>query len=155
MRLAGSNWMDLTAYVPQNIIDLLSTFLPNRRAEVGPLRQALEADDWVRLQHLAERMYALGNPYGFRQITTFGRFMREACANKDRPAVHALIHDYETYLSKVTIVEVEAPMPREVLTPNAREALLAMMAAPNDGGRRRRRTGGGGGSRTTRKERQT
>ena len=57
-------------------------------------------------------MYALGNPYGFRQITTFGRFMREACANKDRPAVHALIHDYETYLSKVTIVEVEAPMPR-------------------------------------------
>ena len=122
--------MDLTAYVPQNIIDLLSTFLPNRRAEVGQLRQALEADDWVRLQHLAERMYALGNPYGFRQITTFGRFMREACANKDRPAVYALIHDYETYLSKVTIVEVEAPMPREVLTPNAREALLAMMAAP-------------------------
>ena len=146
MRLAGSNWMDLTAYVPQNIIDLLSTFLPNRRAEVGQLRQALEADDWVRLQHLAERMYALGNPYGFRQITTFGRFMREACANKDHHHVEGCQH---------RVVEVEAPLPREVLTPNAREALLAMMAAPNDGGRRRRRTGGGGGSRTTRKERQT
>ena len=48
--------MDLTAHVPQNIIDLLSTFLPNRRAEVGQLRQALEKDDWARLQHLAEHV---------------------------------------------------------------------------------------------------
>ncbi len=146
--------MDLTAYVPLDITDLLSAFLPNRRAEVGLLRQALAKDDWTRLQHLAERMYALGNPYGFRQITTFGRFMREACAKKDRPAFEALIRDYETYLSKVTIVEVEAPVPREVLTPNAREALLAMMAARKDGGRRGKRASGGG-SRTTRKEQQT
>ena len=145
--------MALTAHVPQNIIDLLSTFLPNRRAEVGHLRQALEKDDWPRLQHLAERMYALGNPYGFRQITTFGRFMREACAKKDRAAFQALIREYEGYLSKVTIVEVEAPLPREVLTPNAREALLAMMAA-KDGKRGARRTSGGG-SKTTRKEQQS
>ncbi len=147
--------MDLTAHVPQDITDLLSAFLPNRRAEVGLLRQALAKDDWPRLQHLAERMYALGNPYGFRQITTFGRFMREACAKKDRPAFEALIRDYETYLSKVKIVEVEAPLPREVLTPNAREALLAMMGgAPEEGARRGKRTSGGG-SRTSRKERQT
>jgi hypothetical protein len=100
-------------------------------------------------------MYALGNPYGFRQITTFGRFMREACAKKDRPAFQALIREYDSYLSKVTIVEVEAPVPREVLTPNAREALLAMMAAPpKDGGRRGGRTSGGG-AKSTRKERQT
>ena len=151
MRLR-SNWMDLTAHVPQNTDHL--HLLPNRRAEVGRCGRRLRRTIGCACS-TAERMYALGNPYGFRQITTFGRFMREACANKDRPAVHALIHDYETYLSKVTIVEVEAPMPREVLTPNAREALLAMMAAPSDGGRRRRRTGGGGGSRTTRKERQT
>ncbi len=150
--------MDLTAYVPQDITDLLSAFLPNRRADVGLLRQALAKDDWPRLQHLAERMYALGNPYGFRQITTIGRFMREACAKKDRRAFEALIRDYETYLSKVTIVEVEAPeapLPREVLTPNAREALLAMMAtAPKDRERRGKRTSGGG-SKTSRKERQT
>ncbi len=146
--------MDLTAYVPQDITDLLSAFLPNRRAEVGLLRQALTKDDWPRLQHLAERMYALGNPYGFRQITTLGRFMREACAKKDRPAFEALIRDYDTYLSKVTIVEVDAPVPREILTPNAREALLAMMAASKDGGRRGKRTSGGG-TKTSRKERQT
>jgi hypothetical protein len=146
--------VDLTAYVPQDITDLLSAFLPNRRAEVGLLRQALAKDDWLRLQHLAERMYALGNPYGFRQITTLGRFMREACAKKDRPAFEALIRDYDTYLSKVTIVEVDAPVPREILTPNAREALLAMMAASKDGGRRGKRTSGGG-TKTSRKERQT
>ena len=145
--------MDLIAHVPQNIIDLLSTFLPNRRAEVGQLRQALEKDDWPRMQHLAERMYALGNPYGFRQITTFGRFMREACAKKDRAAFQALIREYEGYLSKVTIVEVEAPLPREVLTPNAREALLAMMAAKDGKGGGRRTSGGG--SKTTRKEQQS
>jgi hypothetical protein len=75
---------ELIAYVHRDIIDLLSAFLPNRRAEVIQLRQALTRSDWVRLRQIAERMYALGNPYGFRHITTIGRAMRASCVTASR-----------------------------------------------------------------------
>jgi hypothetical protein len=116
---------DLTAHVHRDIIDLLSAFLPNRRAEVAQIRNALAAGDWLRLRHIAERMYALGNPYGFAQITIIGRLLREACSARDRVAVNALIEKYDMYLSRVTIVEVDVP--RQVLTSSPREAFLAMM----------------------------
>ncbi len=116
---------DLTAHVHRDIIDLLSAFLPNRRAEVGQIRNALAAGDWLRLRHISERMIALGNPYGFAQITLIGRLLREACTARDRVAVNGLIEKYDTYLSQVTIVEVDVP--RQVLTPSPREAFLAIM----------------------------
>jgi hypothetical protein len=116
--------MDLTALVPKDILDLLSAFLPNRRADVAKLRAALAGDDWPQLQHLAERLYALGNPYGFRQITTFGRLMREACAQRDETALEHLIHAYAEYLSKVVVVEVDAPVTRLALSAESRSILV-------------------------------
>jgi hypothetical protein len=100
---------ELIAYVHRDVIDLLSAFLPNRRAEVSQLRQALARNDWLRLRHIAERMYALGNPYGFRHITVLGRALREACVVRDRVAIDGLTADYDTYLSKVTIIEIDVP----------------------------------------------
>jgi len=116
--------MDLTALVPKDIVDLLSAFLPNRRADVAKLRAALAAGDWARLQELAERLYALGNPYGFRQITTFGRQMREACAQRDEDALKHLISAYAEYLSKVVVVEVDAPVSRIALSAESRSVLI-------------------------------
>jgi hypothetical protein len=116
--------MDLTALVPKDILDLLSAFLPNRRADVARLRAALAADDWAQLQHLSERLYALGNPYGFRQITTFGRLMREACGPRDEKALERLIHAYAEYLSKVVVVEVDAPVTRLALSAESRSILV-------------------------------
>jgi hypothetical protein len=100
---------ELIAYVHRDVIDLLSAFLPNRRAEVSQLRQALARNDWLRLRQIAERMYALGNPYGFRHITTIGRAMREACVVRNRVAMNVLTEDYDSYLSKVTIIEIDVP----------------------------------------------
>jgi hypothetical protein len=122
--------VDLTAHVPKNILDLLSAFLPNRRADVGRLHSALAERDWVRLQDLAERMYAVGNPYGFRQITTFGRLMREACAEQDQAALKQLITAYSEYLSKVMVVEVDAPVVRHALSVESRKILLPDATAP-------------------------
>jgi hypothetical protein len=116
--------VDLTAHVPKDILDLLSAFLPNRRADVGRLRTALEHSDWAQLQHLAERLYAVGNPYGFRQITTFGRLMREACAEQDEAELEQLIRAYAEYLSKVMVVEVDTPVLRHALSDESRKVLL-------------------------------
>ena len=124
MRYACGHWLrtvrsmlkpdELIAYVHRDVIDLLSAFLPNRRAEVSQLRQALTKGDWLRLRHIAERMYAVGNPYGFRHITTIGHAIREACVARDRVAIDGLTSDYETYLSKVKIIEIDAPQKVEV-----------------------------------------
>lgn len=116
--------VDLTAYVPRDMVDLLAAFLPNRRAEIKQLLRALASVDWPQLRQLAEGMYALGNPYGFRQITTFGRFMREACARRDEATVARLITEYAVYLSEVTIVEVDAPVTRHKLSAASRRILL-------------------------------
>ena len=121
--------MDLTAYVPRDIVDLLSAFLPNRRADVKRLHAALANDDWAALQQLAERLYALGNPFGFRQITTFGRFMREACAQRNKFALARLIKEYATYLSEVSIVEVDAPVTRHAISAASRRTLFPDPAA--------------------------
>ena len=126
---------ELIAYVHRDVIDLLSAFLPNRRAEVDQLRQALTKSDWVRLRQIAERMYALGNPYGFRHITTIGRAMREACIVRDRVAIDGLTADYETYLSMVTIIEIDVPQKVQV-QPAVIEAQKASAAQPDAGGPR-------------------
>jgi hypothetical protein len=103
--------MELIACVSKDIIDLVPKFLANRQAEVARLRTALVAHDWPRVQELAERMLALGNPYGFRQITTFGRFMRQACLEHNVQALMDLINAYAHYLSRVAVIEVEVPKP--------------------------------------------
>lgn len=113
--------MDLQAHVPKDISDLVPEFLRNRQAEVGYLEEALAAGDIEMLTHLAERMWALGNPYGFRQITTFGRALRKAIAARRMEEVGELISRYGAYLAEVKVVEVEAPVVRSIWRERAAE----------------------------------
>jgi hypothetical protein len=94
------------------VADLIPGFLRNRQEEIGHLEEALASEDLAALVHLGERMYALGNPYGFRQITTFGRQLRDACAAQNLEPVGDLPDQYREYLSKVTIVQVDVPVIR-------------------------------------------
>ena len=105
--------MELIACVSKDIVDLLPPFLANRQAEVAHLRAALVAHDWARVRDLAERMCAVGNPYGFRQITTFGRFMNEACFEQNVEALMELINAYSHYLSRVAVIEMKNAARRE------------------------------------------
>jgi hypothetical protein len=116
--------VDLTALVPKDLADLLPAFLPNRLADVAHLRAALEEENWARLQAIAENMYALGNPYGFRQITTFGRLMKKACAERNEVELKRLISAYAEYLARVVVVEVGAPVIRPALPPESRRLLV-------------------------------
>src|SRR3954451_381126 len=104
--------MDTIALVSQDLADLIPVFLENRREEVKQLGSALRDTDFGRLQHVGERMFALGNPYGFRQITTFGRQIREACSVQDDATIGDIIEQYRAYLAKVTISLVPEPAER-------------------------------------------
>jgi hypothetical protein len=104
--------MDAVAKVPRDIADLLPTFRVNRSHELADLKQALWDNDFATLQYLGERMYALGDPYGFRQITTFGRQIREACAERDLARMRIVVEQYEQYLQSVKITIVKEPVDR-------------------------------------------
>ena len=121
--------MDLTANVPRDLWDLIPDFLLHRREEVEQLRAALSAGDREVLTHLAERMYALGNPYGFRQITTYGRQMRDALAGGKIGTVRRLIRQYAEYLDKVELVQVENPVMRSIWRERAEERRIAEASA--------------------------
>lgn len=104
--------VDLRAFVSNDIADLVPRFLENRRRDVDALREAVRSRSTGRLEFLATRMYAAGNPYGFRQITTFGRLIREACASGRLEGVDEVIDEYERYLEVVEVEFVAAPPKR-------------------------------------------
>jgi hypothetical protein len=112
-------FVDLTALVPKDIADLLSAFLPNRRADVAHLRAALAEQNWADVRVIAERMYAVGNPYGFRHITTLGGLMRTACAQRNEAELQRLAGAYAQYLASVIVVVVEVPAIVPARTPPA------------------------------------
>lgn len=111
-QLAHVRPMDYLAHVTKDIADLIPTFLGNRKNEAAALRLAIQARDCDQIVHLGERMYAVGNPYGFRQITTFGRLIRDAMAKGDLASVRDVVKSYDDYLAKVQVVLVDAPLPR-------------------------------------------
>src|SRR4051812_4641045 len=104
--------MDFTAHVPADIEDLIPRYRQRRRREVTELHAAAAERDMDKLVHLGERMFAVGNPYGFRQITILGRKIRDACSLGDFQAITEVIKEYERYLLEVVISVVEAPSQR-------------------------------------------
>jgi len=101
--------MDLVAQVPSDLADLVPGYRQNRLREVLELREAVSRGDLDTVVHLGERMYAVGEPYGFGQITVLGRKIREACAAGNRQAMLSVIDQYRDYLNFVTVAVVQAP----------------------------------------------
>lgn len=98
--------MDLVAQVPSDLADLVADYRQNREREVSELRAAADQGDLDMVVHLGERMYAVGRPYGFAQITVFGRQIRDACAVGNLQAVLKIVDQYRDYLNLVTIAVV-------------------------------------------------
>jgi hypothetical protein len=103
--------MSPKANVTRDIADLVPQFLRRRHIDIESLRVALRSADAPRLQALGERMRALGNPYGFPQITTLGRQIVEATVSGELELIGSLIIQYEEYLKTVQIVHVDVPAP--------------------------------------------
>jgi hypothetical protein len=96
------------AYVPSDIADLVPQYLRNRKLEIQSLKDSLAVEDQDRLTQLAERMRAVGNPYGFDLITILGRDIKASVAKADYLFVKWLVEQYEEYLAAVEVVPVNA-----------------------------------------------
>jgi hypothetical protein len=117
MGLAFQCTVDLTALVHKDVADLLPRFLENRRQEVLELQNAIAACAFKEIERLACRMYGAGNPFGFRQITTFGKQLREAAAKPDLAGARRIVSQYAFYLDKVQVTLVDAPPKRKQWAP--------------------------------------
>jgi hypothetical protein len=103
--------MNPKARVTRDIVDLVAPYLHRRQQDIDALRVALQTEDPNRLRVLGQRMRAVGDPYGFTQITTLGRQIVEASDGAEFDLVRSLIEQYEQYLRSVEIVHVEVPTP--------------------------------------------
>lgn len=102
--------MNAKAHVTRDIADLVPQFLRSRHLEIESLRAGLATQDEARLVELGQRMYAVGNPYGFEYITTLGRHVMESGARRDFDAIRQLINQYADYLKTVEIVHIDRPV---------------------------------------------
>lgn len=122
--------MDLIARVHADIRDLIPGFLRNRTAELASLRRAIEEQSVQKLERLACRMYGAGNPFGFRQVTTFGKQLRGACEVADFREASRILDEYERYLGEVAIEYVDAPPKRKEWLPRIVERRQEISAIP-------------------------
>src|SRR5687768_11141059 len=75
-------------------------------------------------------MFGVGNPFGFRQVTTFGRLLREACAREDFEAAGEIVNGYGQYLDQVQVSFVDAPPKRAQWEPRSIERRQESVPVP-------------------------
>jgi CheY-like chemotaxis protein len=85
------------------IAPLVPDFLDNRRAEVVMYRDALEQEDYGRIQSAAHKMKGTGRGYGLSVVSRIGGELELAAHEKDVTAMRRLIDELDAYLQRVRI----------------------------------------------------
>ena len=91
------------ALVEREILDLIPTFLNNRKREVDSLRRALVLGDFEVVRRLGHRMRGVGGSYGFEYVTLLGRRIEQCGRERDADLLGELVSEYADYLSNVRI----------------------------------------------------
>jgi HPt (histidine-containing phosphotransfer) domain-containing protein len=91
------------ALVERAILDLIPSFLSNRRREVESLRHAVIVGDFELVRRLGHRMRGVGGSYGFDYVSILGRRIEQGGREHDVALLGELVADYEDYLSAVRI----------------------------------------------------
>src|SRR5207237_10920499 len=91
------------AVVPRDLQGLIPGFLKNRKADLAALGIALRSQQPAKLKALGERIYSIGNPYGFRYLTLLGKRIAEAAQAGNLDEIAGLVETYADYLERVHI----------------------------------------------------
>ncbi len=87
--------------IDESILDLVPTYLENRRSDIKKIYTSLEADDISTIESLAHKMKGSGTSYGFEKISLIGEQMESSAKVKDREKIHLLVKKLELFLGKV------------------------------------------------------
>jgi CheY-like chemotaxis protein len=101
--LATPPAIDVVRSDDPEIAPLVPHFLDNRRAEVVMYREALEQEDYGRIQSAAHKMKGTGRGYGLSVVSRIGGELELAAHEKDVPAMQRLIDELDAYLQRVRI----------------------------------------------------
>jgi len=91
------------ALVERAILDLIPSFLNNRRRELESLRHAQQTGDFELVRNLGHRMRGVGGSYGFEYVTLLGRRLEQCGRERDADLLGELVSEYADYLSSVRI----------------------------------------------------
>lgn len=83
---------------------LIPEFLENRHADVHLFNEALDADDFGRIQSAAHKMKGSGRGYGFAVISRIGEELELAAHQQDAHSAKKLIDELSEYLARVRVV---------------------------------------------------
>ncbi|MCJ7582113.1 MAG: Hpt domain-containing protein [Candidatus Aminicenantes bacterium] len=87
--------------IDESILDIVPTYLENRRSDIKKIKAALEADDISTIESLAHKMKGSGTSYGFEKISLIGKLMESSAMENDRDEIHLLVKKLELFLEKV------------------------------------------------------
>jgi CheY-like chemotaxis protein/HPt (histidine-containing phosphotransfer) domain-containing protein len=85
------------------IAPLVPEFLDNRRSELAMYRDALDTEDYGRIQASAHKMKGTGRGYGLGVISRIGGELELAAHQKDIEGMRRLIDELDAYLQNVKI----------------------------------------------------
>lgn len=101
--------MAYVAEVSKDVADLVPGFLRRIRADLAGVERALGAADLAALRRYGERFSTLGLPYGFLEITQYGRKLLSACELGSVRGLERTTEEMRQYLDEVKIVVVRSP----------------------------------------------
>lgn len=96
-----------SVHVDRDIIDLVPTFLENRRADLARFLELGERQRFDEIRRLGHSMKGTGGAYGFDFLTMLGERFESAARRHDIAQVTNLCVELEDYLSRVQVAPME------------------------------------------------
>ncbi len=87
--------------IDESILDLVPTYLENRRSDIEKITKALEADDISIVESIAHKMKGSGTSYGFERISHLGKQIESSAIDNDREKIRLLVKELELFLENV------------------------------------------------------
>ncbi|MFC2160975.1 Hpt domain-containing protein [Acidobacteriota bacterium] len=89
--------------IDESIIDLLPTYLENRRSDIQNIISALNAEDMSTIITLANKMKGTGLSYGFEKISQFGKLIESSAMENDFNKIRHLVKELKSFLENVEV----------------------------------------------------
>ena len=90
--------------VNPRIRDIIERYLAHRGRDAASLLNALDQGAFEHISQVAHDLAGTGGSFGFEVLSTIGRSMERAAANRQTEEIKQLVEELAEYLSRVEVV---------------------------------------------------
>jgi len=87
--------------IDESILDLIPTYLENRKSDIETINTALGKKDMSTIESIAHKMKGSGASYGFEEISRLGQQIESCVQQKDLDEIRLLIDELDLFLENV------------------------------------------------------